>query len=79
LPSKISRKPSKKELRCLTLNHQTCNILVDALTRDVYYAIMTSDNDMFVDGLDLWSRIKVKYLSPNAMLLLLLVCVVPTF
>jgi hypothetical protein len=31
LPSKISRKSSKKELRCLTLNHHACNILVGIL------------------------------------------------
>jgi hypothetical protein len=50
LPSKISRKPSKKELRCLTLNYHACNILADTLTRDVYYVVMTSDSDMFIDA-----------------------------
>jgi hypothetical protein len=50
LPSKISRKPSKKELRCLTLNYHACNILADTLTRDAYYVVMTSDSDMFIDA-----------------------------
>jgi hypothetical protein len=37
------------------------NILVDAISKDAYYAIMNSDNDMFVDVHDLWIRVKVKY------------------
>jgi hypothetical protein len=32
-PSDISKKPSKAELRCLSLNHHACNILVDSLSR----------------------------------------------
>jgi hypothetical protein len=43
LPSKNSENPSKKALRCLSLNHHACNILVDALTIDVYFSIMSSD------------------------------------
>jgi hypothetical protein len=65
LPSKISRKPSKKELRCLTLNHQACNILVDALSKDYYYAIMNSNDDMFVDAHNVWTKIKMKYFKSN--------------
>jgi hypothetical protein len=42
LPSKISRKPSKKELRYLTLNHQACNFLVDAPSRDDYQLLKSS-------------------------------------
>jgi hypothetical protein len=61
LPSKISENSSKKELRCLSLNHHACNILVDALTRNAYFDAMSSDNDLFVDAHDLWTRIKVKY------------------
>jgi hypothetical protein len=30
----------------LTLNHQSYNILVDALSEDAYYAIMTNDNGL---------------------------------
>jgi hypothetical protein len=55
LPSKIS---NKKELRYLTLNHHACNILVNALTRDAYFAIMSGDNDLFIDAHELWTRIK---------------------
>jgi Mg2+ and Co2+ transporter CorA len=60
LPSKVSRNPSKKELRCLTLNHQACNILVDA-----YCTIMNSNDGMFVDAHDVWTRIKMKYFKFN--------------
>jgi hypothetical protein len=69
-PSDISKNPSKDELRCLSLNHHACNILVDSLSRSAYFSIMSSDSDLFVDAHDLWSRIKVKYLVAN--------CVAPT-
>jgi hypothetical protein len=59
LPSKISKNSSRKEPIWLTLKYQACNILVDT-PRDAYYAIMTSNDDMFVDARDLWTRIKVK-------------------
>ena len=42
----------------MTLNHQACDILNDALSKDAYYAIMTSNDDMFVDAHDLWTTIK---------------------
>jgi hypothetical protein len=45
----------------LTLIHYACNILVDTLTRDAYYDVMTSDSDMFIDAHDLWTKIKAKY------------------
>jgi hypothetical protein len=61
LPSDISENPSKVELRCLSLNHHACNILVDSLSRNAYFAIMSSDSDLFVDAHDLWTRIKLKY------------------
>jgi hypothetical protein len=70
LSSKISKNPSKKELRCLTLNHHACNILVDALARDAYFAIMSSDNDIFVDAHELWTTIKLKYFKSK--------CIAPT-
>jgi hypothetical protein len=60
LPSKISR-IHLRELRCLTLNLPACNILVDDLSKDAYYTIMTSNDDMFVNVHDLWTRIKMKY------------------
>jgi hypothetical protein len=56
LPCKISKNTSKKELRCLTLNHHACNILVDAFTRDVYLAIVSNDNDIFIDAHELMSH-----------------------
>jgi hypothetical protein len=64
-PSDISEKPSNAELRCLYLNHHACNILVDSLSRGAYFAIMSSDSDLFVDAHDLWTRIKIKYSESN--------------
>src|SRR5688572_4803462 len=63
--SNISKNPSNDELRCLSLNHRACNILIDSLSRGAYFAIMSSDNDLVVDAHDLWDRIKVKYLVAN--------------
>jgi hypothetical protein len=60
-PFDISKNRSKVELRCLSLNHHACNILVDSLSRGAYFAIMSSDSDLFVDAHDLCTRIKVKY------------------
>jgi hypothetical protein len=60
-PSDISKNPSNAELRCLSLNHHACNILVDSLSRGAYFAFMSSDSDLFVDAHDLWTRIKIKY------------------
>jgi hypothetical protein len=37
--------------------------LVDSLSKNAYFANMTSDNDLFVDAHDLWNRIKLKYLK----------------
>jgi hypothetical protein len=64
-PSDISKNPSNAELRCLSLNHRACNILVDSLSRGAYFAIMSSDSDLFVDAHDLWNRIKGKYSVAN--------------
>jgi hypothetical protein len=60
-PSNFSREPSNAELRCLSLNHHACNILVDLLSRGAYFAIMSSDSDLFVDAHDLWTKIKLKF------------------
>jgi hypothetical protein len=60
-PSDISKNPSKVELRCLSLNHHACNILVDSLSKGAYFAIMSSYCDLFVDAHDLWTRIKLKF------------------
>jgi hypothetical protein len=60
-PSDCSREPSNAELRCLSLNHHACNILVDSLSRGAYFAIMSSDSDLFVDAHDLWTKIKLKF------------------
>jgi hypothetical protein len=64
-PSDISKNPSNAELICLSLNHRACNILVDSLSRSAYFAIMSSDSDLFVDAHDLWNRIKGKYSVAN--------------
>jgi hypothetical protein len=64
-PSDISKNPSNAELRCLSLNHHACNILVDSHSRGAYFAIMSSDSDLFVDAHDLWTRIKIKYFESN--------------
>jgi hypothetical protein len=64
-PSNISQNPSNDELRCLSINHHACNILVDSLSRSAYFAIMSSDSDLFVDAHDLWNRIRIKYSKSN--------------
>jgi hypothetical protein len=60
-PSGISKNPSEVKLGCLSLNHHACNILVESLSRDAYFTIMSSDNGCFVDAQELWNRIKSKY------------------
>jgi hypothetical protein len=60
-PSNISQNPSNDELRCLSLNHHACNILVESLSRGAYFAIMSSDSDLFVNAHDLWTKIKLKF------------------
>jgi hypothetical protein len=60
-PSNFSQNSSNDELRCLSLNHHACNILVDSLSRSAYFAIMSSDSDLFVDAHDLWTKIKLKF------------------
>jgi hypothetical protein len=60
-PSDISKNPSNAELTCLSLNHHACNILVDSLSRGAYFAIMSSDSDLFIDAHDLWTKIKLKF------------------
>jgi hypothetical protein len=60
-PSNISKNISKVELRCLSLNHHACNILVNSLSKVSYFAIMSSDSDLFVDAYDLWNRIKLNF------------------
>jgi hypothetical protein len=52
---------SKYGLRCLHLNCQAYDILVNSLCKDTYFAVMSSDSDLFVDAHDLWTRIKLKY------------------
>jgi hypothetical protein len=59
-PSNVSKNPSNEELKCLTLNHHACNILVDSLSRGAYFAILSSDSDLFVDAHDLWTKLKLK-------------------
>jgi hypothetical protein len=34
---------------------------VDSLSKAAYFAIMSSDSDLFVDAHDLWTRIKLKH------------------
>jgi hypothetical protein len=61
----LIKNSSKVELSCLSLNHHACNILVESLSRYAYFAIMSSDNDCFVDAHDLWTRIKSKYFKSS--------------
>src|SRR5688572_26609573 len=63
--SNVSKNPSNDELRCLSLNHHACNILVDSLSRGAYFAIMSSDSDLFVDAHDLWTKLKLKFFVAN--------------
>jgi hypothetical protein len=63
VPVKMSKNPSIKELRYLSLNHYSCNIIVGKITKDAYFAIMSSDNDLFVDAHEMWTRIKLMYLK----------------
>jgi hypothetical protein len=44
MPADISSNPSKEELRCLSLTHHACNILVDSVSRDAYFSIISSNN-----------------------------------
>jgi hypothetical protein len=60
-PSNFSQNPSNDELRYLSLNHHACNILVNSFSRGAYFAIMSSDSDLFVDAHDLWTKIKLKF------------------
>lgn len=60
-PSNVSKNPSDDELRCLSLNHHACNILVDSLSRGAYFAIMSSDSDLFANAHDLWTKLKLKF------------------
>jgi hypothetical protein len=78
LLTNISENPSKVELRYLSLNHHACNILVDFVSRNSYFAIMSSDSDLFVGAHDLWTRINLNILSPYTLLLLLLLLMVLT-
>jgi hypothetical protein len=45
----------------MPLNPHACNILAISLSRDGYFSVLSSDSDLFVDGHDLWTRIKSKY------------------
>src|SRR5687767_354995 len=40
-------------------------MIVDSVLRSAYFAIMSSDSDLFVDAHDLWNRIKEKYSVTN--------------
>jgi hypothetical protein len=62
LPINIDMKnPSEHDLRCLRQNYQAYDILVNSLSKDVYFAIIGSNSDVLVDAHDLWTRIKIKY------------------
>jgi hypothetical protein len=62
LPINIDMKnPSEHDLRCLRQNYQAYDILVNSLSKDVYFAIIGSNSDVLVDAHDLWTRIEIKY------------------
>jgi hypothetical protein len=55
------KNPSEHDLRCLCQNYQAYDILVNSLSKDVYFAVIGSNSDVLVDAHDLWTRIKIKY------------------
>jgi hypothetical protein len=55
------KNPFEHDLRCLRQNYQAYDILLNSLSKDVYFTIMNSNSDLLVDAHDLWTRIKVKY------------------
>jgi hypothetical protein len=66
LPINIDMKnPSEHDLRCLHQNYQAYDILVNSLSKDVYFAVIGSNSDVLVDAHDLWTRIKIKYSESN--------------
>jgi hypothetical protein len=66
LPINIDMKnPSEHDLRCLRQNYQAYDILVNSLSKDVYFAVIGSNSDVLVDAHDLWTRIKIKYFESN--------------
>jgi hypothetical protein len=66
LPINIDMKnPSEHDIRCLRQNYQAYDILVNSLSKDVYFAVIGSNSDVLVDAHDLWTRIKIKYSESN--------------
>jgi hypothetical protein len=66
LPINIDMKnPSEHDLRYLRQNYQAYDILVNSLSKDVYFAVIVSNSDVLVDAHDLWTRIKIKYSESN--------------
>jgi hypothetical protein len=59
------KNPSEHDLRCLRQNYQAYDILVNFLTKDVYFVVIGSNSDVLVDAHDLWTRIKIKYSESN--------------
>jgi hypothetical protein len=59
------KNPSEHDLRCLRQNYQAYDILVNSLSKDVYFAVIGSNSDVLVDAHDLWTRIKIKYSESN--------------
>jgi hypothetical protein len=59
LPINIDMKnPSEHDLRCLRQNYQAYDILVNSLSKDVYFAVIGSNSDVLVDAHDLWIELK---------------------
>jgi hypothetical protein len=54
------KNPSEHDLRCLHQNYQAYDILVNSLSKDVYFVVMGSNSDVLVNAHDLWNRIKIK-------------------
>jgi hypothetical protein len=53
--------PFEHDLRCFRQIYEVYDILVNSVSKDVYFAVMGSNSDLLVDAHDLWIRIKVKY------------------
>jgi hypothetical protein len=80
IPSSYDNKnASEEEQRCIRLNYLAYDILSNSLSKEDYRALMMRYDEPIHDVHDIWTRIKIKLMSPNMivhfMLLLPLVLV----
>lgn len=53
--------PSKRDLRCLQFNAQANNVLVSALSEDVFDAIILGNDKPLDDAHIIWTTLKERY------------------